>query len=268
MDKQREDSFCSFEPFAKVLEWFNSQVIMEEVYRFPLLRLKPSPPPPLVIRGGRTGKQREKPRETQSTGSSRIWIPACAGMTESGIASIPQRKDDPPDCVAVYPILLQEAHSIGKSLAKSCKSSPKKKTPSRDRQSPDWRGCGSIRWVLLLLGCAFNPYRAGAGAGGQSGWQHSPSKSAQPTATLCVGIAVQKLAKGLLLLNRVAYGFLEVLRSGLISGLGFVLRPFPAPLPKSPDSRPQESVFGLECAKLIRMTTHRFFQRTSFLKVP
>ncbi len=83
------------------------------------------------------------------------------------------------------------------SLAKFCKSFPKKKTPSRDRQSPDWRGCGSIRWVLLLLGRAFSLFRAEAGAGGRSGWQHGPSKSAQPTAILCVGIAVQKLTKGL-----------------------------------------------------------------------
>jgi len=38
----------SKEPFAKVLEWLNSQVNMEEVYSFPFLRLKPSdaPPPP------------------------------------------------------------------------------------------------------------------------------------------------------------------------------------------------------------------------------
>jgi hypothetical protein len=39
--KQGENSSHSlFEPFAKVLEWFNFQVNMEEVYRFPLLRLK------------------------------------------------------------------------------------------------------------------------------------------------------------------------------------------------------------------------------------
>jgi hypothetical protein len=37
------------EPFTKVLAWFNSQVSMEEVYRFPLLRLKPSDPPLFAI---------------------------------------------------------------------------------------------------------------------------------------------------------------------------------------------------------------------------
>ncbi len=44
--------FCfSLETFAKVLERFNSLASMEEIYRFPLLRLKPfdAPPPPFVI---------------------------------------------------------------------------------------------------------------------------------------------------------------------------------------------------------------------------
>jgi len=71
-------------------------------------------------------------------------------------------------------------------------------------------------------------------------------------------------------LNCAAYGFLEVLKSDRISGLGFVLRSFPDPQPKSPDSHPpfrgndeKESVFRLECAKLIRIAAHRFFQRSS-----
>ncbi len=42
----------------------------------------PSSPRKRGSRGGRTGKQRKNPRETQSTGSSRIWIPAFAGMTK------------------------------------------------------------------------------------------------------------------------------------------------------------------------------------------
>ncbi len=45
------DGWMTKEPCAKVLEWFNSPVSMEEVYRFPLLRFKPSdaPLPPFVI---------------------------------------------------------------------------------------------------------------------------------------------------------------------------------------------------------------------------
>ncbi len=44
-----KDKF-SLEPFVTVLEWFDSQVSMEEVYRFPLLRLIPfDVPPPFVI---------------------------------------------------------------------------------------------------------------------------------------------------------------------------------------------------------------------------
>ena len=42
----------------------------------------------------------------------------------------------------------------------------------------------------------------------------------------------------LTLLNRVAWGFQEALRPDRISGPGFMLCPFPDPLPKFPDSRP------------------------------
>ncbi len=73
-----------FESFAKVLEWFNFQVSMEEVYRFPLLRLK------------------------LSDASSPFVIPAKVGLClYSNVKKIFQ--NDLPYLVAVYPILLQEA---------------------------------------------------------------------------------------------------------------------------------------------------------------
>jgi hypothetical protein len=90
---------------------------MKEVYRFPLLRLKPSDAPPPFVIPAKAGSQRRANGKTvkKPWGSAikrivpYIWIPAFAGMTESGIASMPQCKDDPPEHVAVYPILLQEA---------------------------------------------------------------------------------------------------------------------------------------------------------------
>jgi hypothetical protein len=106
----------SKEPFAKVLEWFDSQVSMEEVYRFPLLRLIPFDVPPPFVIPAKAGIQRWA--NGKAAGKLwgnvihrivRIWIPAFAGMTESGIASIPQCKDDLPDLGAVYFILLQKA---------------------------------------------------------------------------------------------------------------------------------------------------------------
>jgi hypothetical protein len=42
------------------------------------------------------------------------------------------------------------------------------------------------------------------------------------------------------LLNRVAYGLLKTLRSDCLFVPGFVLRPFPGPLSRSPDSHPRE----------------------------
>jgi hypothetical protein len=42
-------SLLSHEPFEKAVEWFNSLVSMEEVYRFPILRLKPSDAPPSFV---------------------------------------------------------------------------------------------------------------------------------------------------------------------------------------------------------------------------
>jgi hypothetical protein len=53
------------EPFAKVLEWFNSQVSMEEVYRFPLLRLKPSNVPPPFVIPAKAGIQRRANGKTR-----------------------------------------------------------------------------------------------------------------------------------------------------------------------------------------------------------
>ncbi len=61
---------------------------MEEVYRFPLLRLTPfDVPPPFVI-------------------------PAFAEMTESGIASIPQCKNDLPDLGVVYSITFAKGSNV------------------------------------------------------------------------------------------------------------------------------------------------------------
>ncbi len=74
------------EPFAKVLEWFDFQVSMEEVYRFPLLRLKPfDAPPPFVI-------------------------PAKAGLRLYPNVK-KSFKTTHLDLVAVYPILLQKGSS-------------------------------------------------------------------------------------------------------------------------------------------------------------
>jgi hypothetical protein len=80
-------------PFAQVLEWFDSQVSMEKVYRFPLLQLKPLDAPPASSspqkRGagrGQTGKQWENSKETQSTGTFRIWIPAFVRMRFSDLS--------------------------------------------------------------------------------------------------------------------------------------------------------------------------------------
>jgi hypothetical protein len=85
-------SVITFEPFIKVVEWFDFQVNMEEVYRFPLLRLKSSDALTFFV------------------------IPAFAGITGSAIASIPpcrkSFKTIHPDFIAVYPILFQEACSI------------------------------------------------------------------------------------------------------------------------------------------------------------
>ena len=41
-------------------------------------------------REARTGKQGQNPRETRSTRTSRIWVPAFAGMTKSAIVFWPQ----------------------------------------------------------------------------------------------------------------------------------------------------------------------------------
>ncbi len=91
--KDREKS----KPFAKVVEWLDLQVNMEGTLLFrsydsefpALFPLLPSPRK-RESRGGRTGKQRENSGKTQSTGTSRIWVPAFAGMTKSGIAFRPE----------------------------------------------------------------------------------------------------------------------------------------------------------------------------------
>jgi hypothetical protein len=44
---------------------------------------------------------------------------------------------------------------VGKPLAQFYNLASKKKTPSRDRQSPDWRGCGSNRRVSFRLVARF-----------------------------------------------------------------------------------------------------------------
>jgi hypothetical protein len=102
-------------PFAKVVEWLDFQENLEGDSLFPILRLKPAAVPPLFRHPHESEDPEENERgnakETQSTGSSRIWIPAFAGMTKSGIASI-RCKDDPPDLVAVYPIFLQESRLV------------------------------------------------------------------------------------------------------------------------------------------------------------
>jgi hypothetical protein len=91
--------FFSKEPLEKVLEWFDAQVSMGGL--FPLLRLKPSDAPPPFVIPAKTGIQRKANGETaaklrgemQSTGSFRIWVPAFAGMTKSGIALRPECKE-------------------------------------------------------------------------------------------------------------------------------------------------------------------------------
>ncbi len=67
-----------------------------------------------------------------------------------------------------------------KSLAKFCQSSPKKKTFSCNRQSPDWRGCGSSRWVS-----DFQPLKVKGLGSEQDGHPQdrlTPSKPPQTTA--------------------------------------------------------------------------------------
>jgi hypothetical protein len=51
------------EPCAKVLEWFNSPVSMEKVYRFPLLRLKLSDAPPPLRHPRESGDTEEGEQE-------------------------------------------------------------------------------------------------------------------------------------------------------------------------------------------------------------
>ncbi len=91
------------------------------VYTFPIFRLKdPGACLPSVIPAKEgiqrraNGKTGEKFRgNAQSTGTFRIWVPAFAGMAKSGIALRLELqrngRNERPDFVAVYPILLQEA---------------------------------------------------------------------------------------------------------------------------------------------------------------
>jgi hypothetical protein len=86
------------EPFAKGVEWFDLEEGIEGYSLFPILRLElPGARPPFVILA-KAGIQRRANGKTggklrgnaQSTGTFRIWVPAFAGMTKSGIALRPE----------------------------------------------------------------------------------------------------------------------------------------------------------------------------------
>jgi hypothetical protein len=105
-------------------------------------------------------------------------------MTESGIASIPQCKDDQSDFVAVSP------YFSSKSLAEFCKSSPpQRRRPPGIANLPI--GAVAVRSAGFSASSGLGPERE-VGPDGNTAF-----KIALPTAILCVGIAVQKLAKGL-----------------------------------------------------------------------
>ncbi len=97
---------------------------MEEVYRFPLLRLKPSDASPPFVIPAKTGIQRrtngktaEKPR---GNAIKRIVpdldsrLRGNDGKRDCVETRIPKKfiRDDLFDLVAVYPLLLQEAHPV------------------------------------------------------------------------------------------------------------------------------------------------------------
>ncbi len=96
---------------------------MEEVYRFPLLRLKPSDPPPFVI-STKAGIQRKANGKT------------AAKLRGNAVNRIV------PDLGSRF---------CGNNEKRDCAESRPKEVPSRDRQSPDWRGSGSLRALCLCV---------------------------------------------------------------------------------------------------------------------
>jgi len=116
--------FLEVEPFTKVLEWCDSQVNMEEVYRFPLLRLKPADVSSPFVISAKVGVQRRANGET-------------GGKLRGNAVN------------RIVPDL--DSRFRGNDGKWNCAESRPKEVPSRDRQSPDWRECGSLRALRLCV---------------------------------------------------------------------------------------------------------------------